>query len=369
VYSLRIVPSEYNINPDSHYSRGAMTSENSPPLPSPPFYTNIPNINNLRLATSSLTTKSGSTLRPGVLFRSAEVSKLDTPGWTAVRNIGIARVFDLRSKPEVDKGWAGIVGKDANGTEDVRPGWIQAMEEAGVKRTWTPVFEESDYSPERLAERYSKYMDESVKGFVEAYADILRNGGMAFGTILRYLASLSPADGREKDGGEGEKLGALIHCTAGKDRTGIFFGLLFDFLGVPREQIADEYQLTELGLCHIREEVVARLITSPGFRKYMLAQTSGTTLSAEDIAKSIRGEDGDGSTTSEILPEILEKGRQAALRMVGARKESMIKSLDMLDERFGGAERYMREVCGLGEEQLEDLKRNLIVDHENGVAK
>ncbi len=335
-----------------------MTSKSNTPLPTPPFYTDIPNINNLRLATYSLVTSSGSSLRTGILFRSAEVSKLDASGWKSLYETGIGHVFDLRSKPEVDKGWAGVVGKDANGSEHVRPGWIEAMESAGVKRSWTPVFEESDYSPERLAERYSKYMDEHVRGFVEAYGDILRNGGKAFGTILRYLASLPPPDSDNK--GEEKKVGALIHCTAGKDRTGIFFGLLFDFLGVPREQIANEYQLTELGLSHIREEVVGRLMESPGFRKYMLAQTSGMGLSAEDIAKSIRGEVGDSSNTSEIPPEILEKGRQAALRMVGARKESMIKSLEMLSERFGGAERYIREVCGLGDRELEALRRNLV---------
>ena len=133
-----------------------MPSPSNPTLPSPPFYTHIPNINNLRLATHSLTTTSGSTLRPGILFRSAEVAKLDTAGWTAVRDIGVGHVFDLRSLPEVEKGWAGIVGDDPNGKNgkegkpDFRPGWIQAMEEAGVKRTWTPVFEERDYSPERL---------------------------------------------------------------------------------------------------------------------------------------------------------------------------------------------------------------------------
>ena len=345
-----------------------MPSPDNPTLPSPPFYTHIPNINNLRLATYSLTTVSGATLRPGILFRSAEVAKLDTAGWTAVRDIGIAHVFDLRSLPEVEKGWAGIVGDDVNGNGkgkgegDFRPGWIQAMEEAGVKRTWTPVFEERDYSPERLAERYANYMDEDVKGFVEAYASILTDGGKAYGTIFRYLASLPlpPSDGTSNNGKEGEKVGALIHCTAGKDRTGIFFGLLFDFLGVPREQIAEEYQLTELGLRPARDEIVQRLLTSPGFRKYMLAQSTGRPLSKEEMAQIIQGRDSEGSDTSEFPPEVLEKGRQAALRMVGSRKESMLASLDMLDERFGGAERYMREYCGLGDGELEALRRNLV---------
>lgn len=135
------------------------------PLPQPPFFL-IPNINNLRdaaLFPSGLpTTTPAGKVRPGILFRSAEVSKLDQEGWKKIYEIGIGRVFDLRSKPEVDKGWGGIVGGDEGGN-DVRPGWIVGMEKEGVERDWVPVFEESDYSPERLAERYSKYMGESVE--------------------------------------------------------------------------------------------------------------------------------------------------------------------------------------------------------------
>lgn len=339
-----------------------MSTEPTQPLPNPPFYT-IPNINNLRDASISLQTTSGSSVRPNILFRSAEVSKLDLAGWKTVHSLGVSHVFDLRSKPEVDKGWAGIVGKDASGDNDVRPGWLQAMEQAGVARSWVPVFEESDYSPERLAERYSKYMDEAVTGFVEAYRDILANGGPAFGKILRYLAGISvPSSSSSSSSVEegGKVVGALVHCTAGKDRTGIFFGLLFDFLGVPRVQIADEYQLTELGLAHIREEVVRRLMQSPGFKKYMLASMEGTKLSVEDIARSLKGEDGQDQV--QVPPEVLEKGRQAALRMIGARKESMLKSLEMLDEVFGGAERYLREKCGLSDKELDALKNNLLVE-------
>ncbi|EOA84515.1 hypothetical protein ACJQWK_07265 [Exserohilum turcicum] len=335
-----------------------MTTEENPSLPSPPFYA-VANIDNLRDAALSVRTASGAGIRPKILFRSAEVSKLDFEGWKAVRELGVAHVFDLRSKPEVDKGWAGIVGKDADGSGDVRPGWMQAMEQAGVKRTWAPVFEESDYSPERLAERYSQYMDEAVTGFVEAYRDILQNGGPAFAQILKYLASLPPP-GKQSDRGQDNVLGALVHCTAGKDRTGIFFGLLFDFLGVQRDEIASEYQLTELGLRHIREHVVARLTQSPGFNKYMLSQAYGTSCSMDDIAESIRN-DTETNTPVGISADALDKGRQAALRMISAKRESMLKSLDMLDEQFGGAERYMKDKCHLSDTELNNLRTNLLV--------
>ncbi|CAN9212866.1 unnamed protein product [Alternaria alternata] len=350
------------------------TPDNTTTLPSPPFYTHIPNINNLRLATHSLTTKSSATLRPNLLFRSAEVSKVDVAGWTALRQLGIGHVFDLRSKPEVDKGHS---NNDNNNNNDNDAGNADAvdgskagggggMQEAGVQRTWVPVFEESDYSPERLAERYAKYMYQDVRGFVEAYSEFLKSGGNAYGVILRYLANLSAAAAPGQ--GEGEGVGALIHCTAGKDRTGMFFGVLFDFLGVPRDQIATEYHLTQRGLSGVREQVVARLLASPAFTKYMTAQASGTPISPGDIAKALHDDAARGSSSGsdgdeQIPQEILDKGREAALRMVSARKESMLGALEMLDRQFGGAERYMREVCGLGDGELEGLRRNLLVGY------
>jgi len=314
-----------------------MTSTTNPPLPSPPFHT-IPNINNLRdAALFPLTTPSGP-VRSKILFRSADVSKLDLEGWQALNSIGVAHVFDLRSKPEVEKGL----------TDDC----LSAMESSGIKRTWAPVFGETDYSPEGIAKRYVKYMDEDVKGFVAAYSDILRSGGPAFATIFRYLANISP---------EEEKQGALVHCSAGKDRTGMFFGVLFTYLGVDAQTIADEYHLTDLGLRSIRDEVVTRLMQSPAFKNYVASQASGRPLSNEEIAKLIADEKTGTADEKEIPPEALEKGRQAAIRMVGAKKESMLGALDMLEREFGGAEKYMQEVCGLSEEEMEALREKLVM--------
>ncbi|KAF2656428.1 hypothetical protein K491DRAFT_757532 [Lophiostoma macrostomum CBS 122681] len=348
------------------------TPATAPNLPQPPFF-EIPNLNNLRdaaLFPGGLTISSHQKVRPGLLFRSAEVSKLDRSGWAQLRKLGVGHVFDLRSTPEVLKGWEGVTGATnpnptTNSEPDVRPGWMQDLEAEGLHRTFTPVFPESDYSPERLAERYMKYMGESTDGFVHAYMDILRHAGEAFGVVLRYLAEL---EAERKEGGEKAR-GALIHCTAGKDRTGIFFGVLLSFLGVERERIAEEYQLTELGLAHVREDIVARLSQSPGFKKYTLSQLAGREVSAEEIADGIKEDKEkkkEGQTQEEgeqaVPPDVLEKGRQAALRMLGAKKKSMLGALDMVDREWGSAEGYLRKVCGLGDGVLGRLKRNLVVE-------
>jgi protein tyrosine/serine phosphatase len=316
-----------------------MSTTTDQPLPTPPFHI-VPNINNLRdAALFPLTTPSGS-IRSEILFRSADVSKLTSSGWNSLRSLGITHLFDLRSAPEV-----GFRDDDSS-----KPEWVSAMSSAGIERTWCPVFAEQDYSPEGLAKRYVKYMDEDVKGFVSAYHDILIHGGAAYAKIFHHLIS-HPGEG------------VLIHCTAGKDRTGIFFGVLFDFLGVDRETIAEEYNLTERGLTHVKEEVVARLLQSPAFKNYVASQATGEQLSAEEIGKLIADEKaGKKSDVEESMdPEALKKGREAALRMIGAKKQTMIAALDMLDKEFGGAEKYMREKCGLKDEDLTALNKNLVV--------
>jgi len=41
---------------------------------------------------------------------------------------------------------------------------------------------------------------------------------------------------------------ALIHCAAGKDRTGLVVGLLLDAVSVRREAIAEDYALSSVCL-------------------------------------------------------------------------------------------------------------------------
>lgn len=230
------------------------------------------------------------------------------------------------------------------------------------------MFEASDYSPERLAERYLKYMDEGEEGFVQAYEDILKHAGPAYKEIFTYLANLPAAEKSVKEDAEflsndpaapipkTEARGALVHCTAGKDRTGMFFGILFSFLGVADEDIAQEYNLTEIGLGHLREEIVARLSQSAGFKQYMLSQAQGKKVSAEQIAEALKV-----GAEIEVPQEILDKGRNAALRMTGARKESMLRTLKLVEREWGSAEGYLRTVVGLGDLELEGLRKALLV--------
>lgn len=55
----------------------------------------------------------------------------------------------------------------------------------------------------------------------------------------------------------------MIHCTAGKDRTGVLGALILDLTGVDKDTIAQEYALTESGLEAWRPTVVEHLLQNP----------------------------------------------------------------------------------------------------------
>lgn len=108
-------------------------------LPSP--FIHIPALHNLRdIGGYLLPTTPSTTVRSRILYRSADPSACaaSPEGSQQLRELGITTIFDLRSKPELDR---------AGGPKEFE----------GVERIWCPVFEEEDYSPENVALRYRDY--------------------------------------------------------------------------------------------------------------------------------------------------------------------------------------------------------------------
>lgn len=74
----------------------------------------------------------------------------------------------------------------------------------------------------------------------ETYMEMAR-GGQRMRQALEFLAD-APR-------------GAVIHCTAGKDRTGVVCALLLALAGAPIESIAADYALTQSRMCGVLERV------------------------------------------------------------------------------------------------------------------
>jgi len=123
------------------------------------------------------------------------------------------------------------------------------------------------------------------QGFVNAYREILKHGGPAYSAIFRHLASSKPS-------------GCLVHCTAGKDRTGVLVALLYLLCCVPTETIVKEYAMTDLGLANMKPLFKERLLQNPA------------------LAGNEKGVD----------------------NMTSSKEQNMRGTIEMLNKEFGGAE-------------------------------
>ncbi|KAI1865169.1 hypothetical protein JX265_008216 [Neoarthrinium moseri] len=279
-----------------------------PNLPSPPFVyvQGLPNFRDI--GGYPVASQPGKIVRHGVVFRSSEPSKVTDDGVAQLQALSIADVYDLRSRQEIERDAAQGHGR-------------QAKEWAGARRIFAPVFLDEDYSPEAIALRFKNYADESSKGFVQAYQDILKsassqeNEAQPYRSILKHLATPSSGSGSAP-------APILLHCTAGKDRTGVICALILSLCGVDDDVVAHEYSLTELGLKSRHAEFTRHLIKEPAL-----------------------------------------KGNPAgARRMVGSRKENMTGTLNKIREIWGSVEQCVIDLNLLDEAGIEQLRRNLIIE-------
>lgn len=77
--------------------------------------------------------------------------------------------------------------------------------------------------------------NQPLPGLSEFYHQIIDHGREAIGAVFERLATPNAFP-------------ALIHCTAGKDRTGLIVALLLSIVGVPHHIIAADFALSEPAL-------------------------------------------------------------------------------------------------------------------------
>ncbi|MFJ4795635.1 tyrosine-protein phosphatase [Kitasatospora purpeofusca] len=169
---------------------------------------------------ATLADPAGRWIRPGALYRSAQPFPHDNADIAAqLRTAGVRTVVDLRGDAEArDDDWAVSA---ADGVEVVAAR-IQPTngDLAAAMRAMTT---DADLGAFYLL--MAESAPEAVKLAVEAAA---RPGGV------------------------------LLHCAAGKDRTGLLTALLLDLLGVPTEEIVADYARTGAALTQIFEGLAER---------------------------------------------------------------------------------------------------------------
>ncbi len=229
---------------------------------------------------------------PGVLLRADNLQSL-TPGDVRqlVEDESLELVIDLRTDVEVELEGPGPITRAPQVRIEHRSlyplsGGNTDLEAATVK-PW------GDLGPDDFPEE---------RPVVRTYMNYLAARPDSIVGALRTIAS---ADGA-----------VLVHCAAGKDRTGVVVALALDAVGVDRGAIVDDYVATAERI----DEILERLVSSPTYRDEL-----------------------EGHDPQQHAPVA----------------RTMERVLELVDERFGGSERWL-SAHGLDAAELIQLRQRLV---------
>ncbi len=171
-----------------------------------------------------LQTAAGGHTRPGALARADNIRNLTAAGWRAAIDHGVRHAVDLRfdaeregepaAPPEIS-----VVGISLFGAHD-------------------PVLEG------RIAERLME-MDDTAAAHAGFYIRTLEQRPETVAAAVSAIAAAEPDEG------------VVIHCFAGKDRTGIVSALVLAVAGVLDDAIALDYAESGPNMSHLFDDWVA----------------------------------------------------------------------------------------------------------------
>ncbi|MFS0867947.1 tyrosine-protein phosphatase [Microbacterium sp. 179-B 1A2 NHS] len=213
------------------------------------------------------------TTRSGVLFRSGNLARLSDAGRAGLRERGIRRIVDLRDDDE----------------RRFEPSQVEGLD---LETLHVPMF----------AGSIDSFFDDDLS-LDDLYRALIDGSSTSLVRVAQTVAADQPV---------------LVHCTVGKDRTGLSVALILAAAGVDEEAILADYARTEEELPRDRNERVLAYLR----RRYPSARH------LEDLAT-----------------------RSPARAMAAV--------FDDLRVRYGGPVEYLR-AYGLSDDELEGLRRTLI---------
>ncbi|SOX51598.1 protein-tyrosine-phosphatase [Mycobacterium ahvazicum] len=255
-----------------------------------------------------------SALRPGRLFRSGELSRLDDEGRETLRELGITDVADLRAAREVARRGPGLVPDgidihllpfpdlgDEEPTDDPEDA---APHETAFRR----LFEgEAHQTDEEVNEAAIRHMTDEYRQFPT------RNGAQrAVQHVFSLLAAGRPV---------------LTHCFAGKDRTGFVIATVLETIGIDEDTIVADYLRSNAAVPQLREHIYE-----------MIQQRSDVELTPE-VVTFTKARLADGVLG--VRPEYLEAARLT------------------INSEFGSLEAYLRD-AGVTRTDVDRLRSELL---------
>ncbi len=160
------------------------------------------------------TAGNSSQIRFGKIFRSDNLAKLTPHDWSLIRDLGVNRIIDLRRSDEKERQKTRI------------------PKNMGIEITEIPIDVEILGKSELIEHIFSReVLRITNEDMAQMYEDLL---GKARSELTQAVSLLI----------EPAASSTIVHCTAGKDRTGLSVTLVQLLCAVPKEQIMSDFLLS-----------------------------------------------------------------------------------------------------------------------------
>ena len=170
-------------------------------------------------------TADGKSVKWGVLFRSDKLSDISLEDQKYLKNLGIQRIVDFRSKAEKTE--------DPDKIPDGMTYIEMPIEVDGAMRT-------------KIEAILKGEINRNVKDFlIEANEEFIKNYSHIYSKFLKDLAK--------------EQKPTMFHCTAGKDRAGFAAAITLIAIGVSKEDAINDYMKTNEYTAKRIDEMISKI--------------------------------------------------------------------------------------------------------------
>jgi protein-tyrosine phosphatase len=233
-------------------------------------------------------TADGKRVRTGLIYRSGALGDITEKGIAKLQELGIKLICDLRSAEEE-------VAAPDKYHQEPKPTYVHLpllADDNRRERIMALFFNRSKFTT-MMPEMYTRVI-------IDANAPL-------YGDILRRIANA-------------DNLPTLIHCSAGKDRTGVAAALILSLLGVPEDVILADYSLSNL---------------------YYESYLKFGTLAVGSIAWT-------GITVEHLQPLFLSNPK------------TLKAALDHIHLKYGSIPNYLRSAASVSDEMQQKIIANLL---------